>query len=186
MLRNMSVISSCVVQSVQIKVGFMNIVKGYHHTVFLMLWWSSCWVCRVVRLYLCLQPGVMLGSSTPGCWQRQDPTCPRLSQHSRLSTIFIAQHSYSQTFHSFSFRNESARASALFSVLTLYFRIRWEGWGWLLIISGTGILVSNKSCDLQCHSGAGVIQLKVNKLTYNGIIDMFIILTDPGRWQDSH
>ena len=43
-------------------------------------------------------------------------------------------------------------------------------------------LVSNKSCDLQCHSGAGVIQLKVNKLTYNGIIDMFIILTDLGRW----
>ena len=37
MLRNMSVISSCVVLSVQIKVGFMNIVKGYHHTVFLML-----------------------------------------------------------------------------------------------------------------------------------------------------
>ena len=53
----------------------------------------------------------------------------------------------------------------------------------VLIISGTvRNLVSNKSCDLQCHSGAGVIQLKVNKLTYNGIIDMFIILTDLGRW----
>ena len=52
----------------------------------------------------------------------------------------------------------------------------------VLIISDRGILVSNKSCDLQCHSRAGVIQLKVNKLTYNGIIDMFIILTDLGRW----
>ena len=52
-----------------------------------------------------------------------------------------------------------------------------------MIISGTvRNLVSNKSCDLQCHSGAGVIQLKVNKLTYNGIIDMFIIPTDLGRW----
>ena len=52
----------------------------------------------------------------------------------------------------------------------------------VLITSHTGISVSNKSCDLQCHSRAGVIQLKVNKLTYNGIIDMFIILTDLGRW----
>ena len=182
MLRNMSVISSCVVRSVQIKVGFMNIVKGYHHTVFLMLWWSSCWVCGVVRLYLCLQPRVMLGSSTPGCWQPQDQTCPRLSRHSRLSTIFMVQHSSSQTFQTLSLEmNQPTASSSAVFVLTLCFRVRWGGEAGI-DYQWARNLVSNKSCDLQCHSRAGVIQLKVNKLTYNGIIDMFIILTDLGRW----
>ena len=137
MLRNMSVISSCVVRSVQIKVGFMNIVKGYHHTVFLMLWWSSCWVCGVVRLYLCLQPRVMLGSSTPGCWQPQDQTCPRLSRHSRLSTIFMVQHSSSQTFQTLSL--EMNQPEVLLSLFWLCVSVLDEEARLVLIISEPGI-----------------------------------------------
>ena len=90
------------------------------------------------------------------------------------STFFLAD------FSNFIFRNESVRTCAAF-VLTLYFPIR-RGVEAGIDYQWHRNLVSNKSCDLQCHSGAGVIQLKVNKLTYNGIIDMFIILTDLGRW----
>ena len=90
------------------------------------------------------------------------------------STFFLAD------FSNFIFGNESASSSAVF-VLTLCFRVRWGGEAGI-DYQWARNLVSNKSCDLQCHSRAGVIQLKVNKLTYNGIIDMFIILTDLGRW----
>ena len=60
----------------------------------------------------------------------------------------------------------------------------------LVLISGqsvsAGIWSPVKAVIYNVTAGREFIQLKVNKLTYNGIIDMFIILTDPGRWQDSH
>ena len=62
------------------KSGVYEYCKGYHSTVFSMLWWSSSWVVWVVCLYLwlCLKSWVMWGSSTPGCRQRLDNVCPRV------------------------------------------------------------------------------------------------------------
>ena len=57
----------------------------------------------------------------------------------------------------------------------------------LVLISGqsvsAGIWSPVKAVIYNVTAGREFIQLKVNKLTYNGIIDMFIILTDLGRWQ---
>ena len=126
MLRNMSVISSCVVLSVQIKVGFMNIVKGYHHTVAL----------HVMMEFKLGQPGgptlsLPAARSYVGIINSRVLTTSRTDLSTTVPTLQIINYFYCSTFllgdfSKFSFRNESARTCVDF-VLTLYFRIRCEG-----------------------------------------------------------
>ena len=134
----MSVISSCVVLSVQIKVGFMNIVKGYHHTVAL----------HVMMEFKLGQPGgptlsLPAARSYVGIINSRVLTTSRPDLSTAVPTLQIINYFYGSTFFladfsNFIFGNESARSSAVF-FLTLYFRIRFEEAKLVLIISDTGI-----------------------------------------------
>ena len=104
MSRIMSVISSCVVLSVQIKVGFMNIVKGYHHTVAL----------HVMMEFKLGQPGgptlsLPAARSYVGIINSRVLTTSRPDLSTTVPTLQIINYFYCSTFlHSdFSFRNGS-------------------------------------------------------------------------------
>lgn len=190
--------------SVQIElVGFMNIVKGYHCPVSWSYdgvqaeWsgWSAFISDPACSLELCEDHQLrgadnVLTRSVLG------------SLVSRLSTIFIVQHSSSDFFiaavmHSVWWMSlNAARHSA--SPFKLYVLI-WQSPDWCLLslfaveispmslmsLAGidwsdtpplVGIWCPVEAVIYNVTAGREFIQLKVNKLTYNGITDMFIIL----------